>query len=130
MRQLVPAANEVTTLLDQVSSSARRVGLDVSKIEPLGTETGQDFIAYKYRFSMNGSYHAVAEFLTNVGSLRRIVVPVNVNMVTSQAQSPGAARSTTTTFELHTYVANTNPPPPPKPKSAAAAAAAPAKGGE
>ena len=34
MRELVPTGNEVPTLLEQVSTAARRVGLDVSDIQP------------------------------------------------------------------------------------------------
>lgn len=117
MRQLVPASNEVPTLLDQISNSARRVGLDIGRIAPLPMEEGNDFNAVKYQLTLNGSYHAVAEFLANVASLTRIVVPVNLNLQTVQ-QNPGPTRSVAATFELHTYVARTTPrPPPPPPKS-------------
>ena len=34
MRQLVPTGNEVPALLEQVSTAARRVGLDLSNVEP------------------------------------------------------------------------------------------------
>ena len=35
MRQLVPTGNEVPMLLEQVSTAARRVGLDISDVTPL-----------------------------------------------------------------------------------------------
>ncbi|HKS06903.1 MAG TPA: type 4a pilus biogenesis protein PilO [Gemmatimonadaceae bacterium] len=110
MRRLVPASNEVPSLIDQVSQSARRVGLDVGAIEPMGAEAGTDFDAHKYRLRISGSYHAIAEFLANVGSLPRIVVPVNLALQTA----PGGNRERTaaTTFELHTYVARTATPNP------------------
>lgn len=108
MRRLVPAANEVPALIDDVSRSARRVGLDVGTIEPLGAEIGTDFDAYKYRLSVSGTFHALAEFLANVGSLQRIVVPVNLSM-TGVAANP-LGRTALTRFELHTYVARTAPP--------------------
>jgi type IV pilus assembly protein PilO len=117
MRQLVPASHEVPGLLESVSNAARQAGLDIGQIEVLGVEQGQDFDAHKYKLTVNGPYHAVAEFLTNVGSLRRIVAPLNVNMRALGAQA-GQARSRAagpvptvgTTFELHTYVARTAPP--------------------
>jgi len=34
MRSLVPAGNEVPALLEQVSTAARRVGLEINYIEP------------------------------------------------------------------------------------------------
>src|SRR4051812_27899887 len=49
MRRLVPTGNEVPLLLDQVSTAARRVGLDISDVQPLPTLTGDQYDAYKYR---------------------------------------------------------------------------------
>lgn len=120
MRQLVPAANEVTTLLDQVASTARRVGLDIASVEPMGVEEGNDFDLYKYRLQIAGGYHSIASLLTNVGSLTRIIVPANINMnVPSGANANRFA--VVTTFELHTYVARTSPKVQPAPKPAAGA---------
>ena len=110
MRQLVPASNELPTLLDQISTSARRAGLEVSKFEPMGPEQGQDFDAFRYRLTVQGGYHDITEFLSNVGSMSRIVVPVNVLMGALPNQGPGK-KAVTTVFELHTYVAHTAPAP-------------------
>ena len=44
MRQLVPTSNEVPSLLEQVSTAARRVGLDLGRVGRRGgapLETGQ-----------------------------------------------------------------------------------------
>jgi type IV pilus assembly protein PilO len=114
MRQLVPASHEVPGLLESVSNAARQAGLDIGQIEVLGVEQGQDFDAHKYKLTVNGPYHAVAEFLTNVGSLRRIVAPLNINMRAIGAQgarnrAAGPVPTVATTFELHTYVARTAP---------------------
>lgn len=114
MRRLVPAANEVTTLIDQVASTAKRVGLDIGSVEPLGTEEGNDFDLVKYRVQVVGGYNAVATLLTNVGSLTRIIVPTNINMQVPQGNAPNAP-ATVTTFEMHTYVARTEPKPKPPP---------------
>src|SRR6185503_13496574 len=43
MRQLIPTSNEVPALIDQVSTAARRAGLDIGKVEPLGVETSSQF---------------------------------------------------------------------------------------
>lgn len=109
MRQLVPTSNEVPALLDQVSTAARRAGLDIGKVEPLGPESSTEFQfdAHRYKLTVTGGYHDVAEFLTNVGSLPRIMVPLNVAMtaVPQNGPRPDPKRSVTTVFELHTFVA-------------------------
>lgn len=108
MRQLVPEGNEVPLLLEQVSDAARRVGLDIGSVQPLGVDQGADFDAHRYKLSLQGSYHTVAEFLTNVGSLTRIVAPMNVAVTVAQtpaaARPGGVAPTVSATFELHTYV--------------------------
>lgn len=130
MRQLVPTGNEVPTLLEQVSTAARRVGLDVSDIQPQPVTAGDQFDTYRYSLKILGDYHSVAEFLTNVGSLTRIITPVNVKLL--QPANPTYAAKLKrrkddaiiqADFDIQTYVAKTAAPVP-----AAAPAPAPAAG--
>lgn len=114
MRQLVPTGNEVPSLLEQVSTAARRVGLDLAAVQPEPVIEGDQFDTYRYKISVTGGYHQVAEFLTNVGSLTRIIAPVNVALTpaTSSVGSNGRARpagasALDTKFEIQTYVART-----------------------
>src|SRR5215207_6441955 len=113
MRQLVPTGNEVPALLEQVSTAARRVGLDISDVQPLPQLTGDQYDAYKYRMSVKGSYSQIALFLANVGSLQRIVAPVNLSLNPLAGADPRkkAPRSQTldARFEIQTYVARTRP---------------------
>ena len=67
MRQLVPTANEVPALLEQVSTAARQTGLDISGVTPLGVIPGDVFDTYRYRVGVTGSYHRISQFLNNVG---------------------------------------------------------------
>ena len=119
MRQLVPTSNEVPALLEQVSTAARRVGLDISDVQPLPQITGDQYDAYKYRMSVKGSYSQVALFLANVGSLQRIVAPVNLSLNPLAGADPRkkAPRSQTldARFEIQTYVARTRPTVKPAP---------------
>ena len=82
IRTLIPAGNEVPALLEQVSTAARRVGLDLATVEPQPVLEGENYDTYRYTISLVGSYHELATFLTNVGSLTRIVLPVNVTLLT------------------------------------------------
>ena len=52
MRLLVPTSNEVPALLDQVSSAARRVGLDIADVQPLPSLAGDQYEAYVYVTAM------------------------------------------------------------------------------
>ena len=57
MRQLVPTTNEVPALLEQVSTAARRAGLDLPDVAPAGPQPGEQFDTYKYKVGVLGGYH-------------------------------------------------------------------------
>ena len=115
MRQLVPTSNEVPALLEQVSTAARRVNLDIGSVVPEPVLGGETFDTYRYKLSVRGGYHALAEFLSNVGSLTRIVAPVNLKLTpinNPQAQKSVAKNAPAvlnSEFEIQTYVARTGP---------------------
>lgn len=115
MRRLVPTGNEVPALLEEVSTAARRAGLDVGGVVPEPVIVGERFDTYRYTVTIIGGYHQFGEFLANVGSLPRIVAPVNFSIVQGspnvqrgqiRTSMKGALASTIT---LQTYVEKTTP---------------------
>jgi Tfp pilus assembly protein PilO len=60
---------------------------------------------------MNGTYHEIAELLTAIGSLRRIITPVNLRLqplnVANPRPMPADQRLLSASFDLQTYVAKT-----------------------
>jgi len=112
LQQLVPTTNEVPALLENVSTAARRVGLDVASVEPMPVLTGEQFDTYRYKLSVKGGYHALAGFLTNVGSLNRIVAPValDVKMQSAADQKKNPPKDgesgLDTDFQIQTYIAH------------------------
>lgn len=115
MRRLVPTGNEVPALLEQVSTAARRVGLDIADVQPLPLLSGDQYDAYKYRLSMRGDYHQIGQLLANIGSLQRIVAPINLTLAPVAAAAGGSKRARTqqveARFEIQTYVARNVPVP-------------------
>jgi type IV pilus assembly protein PilO len=112
MRQLVPTSNEVPALLEQVSTAARRAGLDLAGVEPLAVIEGEQFDTHKFKLSVVASYHQLGEFLANVGGLTRIVAAVNMVVgpttnatVKKRMRVEGALIDSK--FEIQTYVAKT-----------------------
>ena len=115
MRRLVPTGNEVPALLEQVSTAARRVGLDIADVTPLPLLTGDQYDAYKYRLSMRGDFHQIGTLLTNIGSLQRIVAPINLTLAPvggpAGAVKRGRMQPVEARFEIQTYVARNVPTP-------------------
>jgi len=116
LRQLVPTTNEVPALLENVSTAARRVGLDLASVEPMPVLVGEQFDTYRYKVSVKGGYHNVAGFLANVGSLNRIVAPVALDLKhvpvaeKTKARTRDGESMLDTDFQIQTYIAHVPTP--------------------
>ena len=119
MRQLVPRSNEVPALLEDISTAARRVGLDLATVEPMPVLPGEQFDTYRYKLAVIGGYHPVGQFLSNVGSLNRIIAPVTMAIKLHNVADKTKARvkkdesMIDTEFQVQTYVARTTAYVPP-----------------
>jgi type IV pilus assembly protein PilO len=122
MRRLVPDKNEVPALIDDISTKAKVRGVTIGRIEPLPVEPGQPFDTHKYRLEIIGRYDQLGEFLSDIASLQRIIVPQELNLVSANAQSQHLLGDTTgalleARFSIRTFV-KTSAPPPAKPAGA------------
>ncbi|HJP86934.1 MAG TPA: type 4a pilus biogenesis protein PilO [Gemmatimonadaceae bacterium] len=119
MRQLVPRSNEVPALLEDISTAARRVGLDLATVEPMPVLQGEQFDTYRYKLAVIGGYHPVGQFLSNVGSLNRIIAPVTMSIKLhpvadkTKATAKKGESLVDTEFQVQTYVARSTPYQPP-----------------
>src|SRR5712691_73866 len=122
MRHLVTEKNEVPALIDDISTKAKVRGVTIGRIEPQPVEPGQPFDTYKYRLEIIGHYDQLGEFLSDIASLRRIIVPQDLSLKPAQQQAQKLLGDTLgalleAQFGIRTFV------------KAAAPAAAPAKKG-
>lgn len=116
IRTLVPGGNEMPSLIDQVSTAARRAGLDVSAVDPQAVIEGDNYDTYRYKMVVVGGYNALGEFFANVGNLTRIILPVNLSLAIPAATNVGKSKQRNpdeavveARFELQTFVAKTPP---------------------
>jgi len=122
MRRLVPDRNEVPTLIDDISTKAKVRGITIGKIQPLLPEPGSPFDTYRYRLEVFGHYDQIGEYLADVASLPRIIVPQDVML---SSASPAAQKLLGDTagalllgeFSIRTFV-KASAPPAPKPAGA------------
>jgi type IV pilus assembly protein PilO len=87
MRRLVPDKNEVPALIDEISTRAKVRGVTIGRVEPQALEPGQPFDTYRYRLEIIGHYDQLGEFLSDVASLPRIVVPQDLDLKPAQQQA-------------------------------------------
>jgi Tfp pilus assembly protein PilO len=81
LRALVPEQTEVANLIDDVNIRAKVHGLRVEAFTPSAPIAGPEpFDTHNYDFTVIGRYNQVGDFLTDVASLRRIMVPRSINL--------------------------------------------------
>lgn len=125
MRRLVPEKNEVPALIDDISTKAKQRGVTIGKLEPVPVEPGQPFDTYKYRLEIIGHYDQLGEFMSDIASLNRIIVPQEVSLKPAAQQAQKVMGDTLgalleAQFAIRTFVEAAPPPPGPPGKKGAA----------
>src|SRR6266540_20434 len=115
MRRLVPERNEVPTLIDDITTRAKVRGVTLGKFSPLSPEPGSPFDTYRYRLEVYGHYDQIGEYLADIASLPRIIVPQDVIL---SGASPADQKLLADTagalllaeFSIRTFVKSAGPP--------------------
>lgn len=115
LRRLVPERNEVPNLLDDISSRGKIRGVTLSQVVPMPLEPGPaPFNTYKYNMSVIGRYDQIGQFLADVASLQRIIVPYDLLLGQANMSSAKALGDTTgalleARFQVRTFVKSSTP---------------------
>lgn len=113
MRKLVPTNTEVTNLIDQVTTRAQVRGVEMIELVPLSPEFAPPFTVERYRFTVDGTYDNIAQLLTDIASLERIMVPYEVGLAAEPNGCSRASEDADTclraSFQLRTFVKSNMP---------------------
>jgi type IV pilus assembly protein PilO len=115
LRRLVPERNEVPNLLDDISSRSRIRGVTLAQVVPQPLEAGPaPFDTYKYNMSVIGRYDQIGQFLADVASLQRIIVPYDLtiaaaNMAAAKALGDTSGALLEAKFQVRTFVKTSIP---------------------
>jgi type IV pilus assembly protein PilO len=110
LRRLVPERNEVPNLLDDISTRGKIRGVTLSQVVPQPVEAGPaPFDTYKYNMSVIGRYDQIGQFLADVASLQRIIVPYDVTVAAANSSAAKVLGDSTEAlleakFQVRTYV--------------------------
>jgi type IV pilus assembly protein PilO len=114
LRRLVPERNEVPNLLDDVSTRSKIRGVTLSSVVPQAVEAGPvPFDTYKYNMSVIGKYDQIGQFLADVASLQRIIVPYDLTVSAANSNSAKALGDSSgamleAKFQIRTFVKSPN----------------------
>jgi type IV pilus assembly protein PilO len=114
LRRLVPERNEVPNLLDDISTRSKIRGVTLSQVVPQPVEPGPvPFNTYKYNMSVIGKYDQIGQFLADVASLQRIIVPYDLVVAAANSSTARVLGDSTDAllearFQIRTYVKSPN----------------------
>src|SRR6266566_4852867 len=106
-------------LLEHISTKSKVGGVTIGRFEPLAVDATAPFDTYRYRLEILGHYDQLGEFLSDIASLPRIVVPQDVVLRAAQQQAQRILNDTLGSlleaqFVIRTFVKSAAPPPAPK----------------
>lgn len=111
LERLVPTGAEVPEIYEAIASESEALDLDLRNVIPVEAErdTSEYFLRQNWEMEVEGSYHAIGEFLTRVASFDRIIRP-QVQEIRPAAGAGAGGPSVTAYFQLETFVLPEAPP--------------------
>ena len=106
LERLVPQRTEVPEIYEAIASETQTLNLRLLSIEPLAptpADSAGTLMRQEWALVVEGGYHALGAFLTNVASFDRIVRP-RVSQVVPAGRSAGGRQLVEATFILETFV--------------------------
>ena len=92
----MPERNEVPNLLDDISTRSKIRGVTLSQVVPQPVKAGPaPFDTYVYQMSVIGRYDQIGQFLADVASLQRIIVPYNLSVAAANSTAAKALGDST-----------------------------------
>lgn len=110
LRRFVPEQSEVPDLIDAINTRAKIRGVSMASFTPEPVMTGPaPYDTYGYVLAVIGRYDQVGNFLTDIASLRRIIVPQDVRLAAAAAASAQVLGDTSRAllearFNIRTFV--------------------------
>jgi type IV pilus assembly protein PilO len=101
LEQLIPHREDVPHLINQITEGAAGAGVDLTVLRPGGESPGDFYSQQTFELEVTGDYHSVAEYLTAIGSMPRIVRSSHLRLMRVGTGSDSQLRAA---FRIQTYV--------------------------
>lgn len=101
---LIPSSEELPDLLDAISMEAQRTGVELALIQPVGATAEAFYTRRTYDLAVRGTYHEIGAFLTAIGSLPRIITPIDLRVGVAAETEEDSSPELEARFSIETYV--------------------------
>ncbi len=109
LEQLVPRREEVSQLLNQINQTAQRVGVEVAVFRPGEIGSGPQYDRRTFDLTVYGTYQNIGRLLADIGSLPRIITPIDLQLVSRSEKDRAGGERLQATFVVETYVVPDHP---------------------
>ena len=118
LEELIPDREEVADLLHSMGLQAQTTGVELTRMAPEMEEQGAYYTKQTYEIGIKGTYHDVGQYLAQVGSLPRIVTPIEFKLQsnTNETDRRSGSPLLSANFRIVTYIV---PEPAPVPVESA-----------
>lgn len=103
LEELVPRSEEVAQLLNDITLRAHENRVDVARIAPDTKDTEGYYVLETYEVSAFGGFHELGRFLASIGSLPRIITPIDLS-IEPQRNPETRKEELRVNFRIKTYV--------------------------
>ena len=102
LEQLIPSGEEVPDLLNMIATRAEGTRVQLALMRPEEDVASDFYRRVTYEMGVIGRYHDVSRFLSEVGSLPRIVTPIDLTLRRRERDSSSSELEAS--FRIETYV--------------------------
>lgn len=104
LEELIPRREQVPELLNDMGRRAQLSSVEVTLMKPEGEEASPYYSRQSYEFGVRGTYHNVGRFLSEVGSLPRIITPAEFRLLATGFKDKQGAPMLNANFRIITYI--------------------------
>jgi type IV pilus assembly protein PilO len=104
LEELIPKREQVPELLNDMGRRAQLSSVEVTLMRPEGEEASPYYSRQSYEFGVKGTYHNVGRFLSEVGSLPRIITPTEFRLLGTTLKDKQGAPLLNANFRIITYI--------------------------
>lgn len=104
LEELIPRREQVPELLNDMGRRAQLSSVEVTIMKPEGEQASPYYSRQSYEFGVKGAYHNVGRFLSEVGSLPRIITPTDFRILASNFKDKQGSPLLNANFRIITYI--------------------------
>jgi type IV pilus assembly protein PilO len=104
LETLIPRREDVPVLINQITARAGDHQVELAALNPAPEEAGEFYSRQTYELQVLGNYHGIAEYLTAIGSLPRIVRSREFKMAVETPDPRGGAPTLRAIFRIETFI--------------------------